>query len=104
MKNDCKMLRVKSDPRDATDEERKKAVKKLAGAIAHALRSDGEVGLRCFGNACIGKACKAMTIAKGYIAPHGYDLYFTPMFIDAKMTGDQRKVGLCFMVYPSYPE
>lgn len=103
MENEFKILKVKSDPRDATDEERKMAVKKLAGAIAHALRSDGGVGLRCFGNACIGKACKAMTIASGYIAPHGYDLYFRPIFIDTEMNG-QQKTGLCFMVYPSYPE
>ena len=99
----CKMLRVKSDPRDATDRDRKDSVKKLAGAIAHALRSDGQVGLRCFGNACIGKACKAMTIAHGYVAPHGYDLFFRTMFIETDMNGSN-KTGLCFMVYPSRPD
>jgi stage V sporulation protein SpoVS len=96
---EIKELRVKADRPDATDEERKTSVKKLAGAVAHALRLNGTVNVRCFGNACIGKATKAITIARGYVAVHGFDLYFSTSFIDAVMNGD-KKTGICFHVFP----
>lgn len=95
----CKsILMVKADPKDITPEDRKINVKKLAGAIAHSLEENKEVAVRCFGNATIGKAAKALAIARGYVATRGPDLYCWPMFIVANMNGNER-TGIAFYVY-----
>jgi stage V sporulation protein S len=95
----CKsILMVKADPKDITPEDRKINVKKLAGAIAHSLEENKEVSVRCFGNATIGKAAKALAIARGYTATRGPDLYCWPMFIVANMNGNDR-TGIAFYVY-----
>jgi len=95
----CKsVLMVKADERDASTEDRKKNVKKLAGAIAHALEENKEVVVRCFGNATIGKAAKALAIARGYTATRGPDLYCWANFIVAEMNGNER-TGIAFYAY-----
>ena len=102
-KQEENILKVKSDDRSATDEERKINLKKLAGAIAHSLRQYGEIKIRCFGNACIGKAAKATAIARGMVAVHGLDLYTTISFITADMGGKQ-KTGICFKAFTDESE
>jgi stage V sporulation protein SpoVS len=92
------VLMVKADPKDISGEERKIKVKKLAGAIAHGLEEDKEVFVRCFGSASIGKAAKALAIARGYTATRGPDLYCWPTFIMADI-GGQERTGIGFMVY-----
>jgi len=91
-------LKVKADPPDISHEDRKKMVRKLAGAVAHSLRHNGEVGVRCFGNACIGKGSKAIAIAREFMIEHGLALYFAPAFIEAEMD-DQIKTGMSFCVF-----
>lgn len=96
------VLKVISDPKDITDEDRKIKVKKLAGAIAHALEENKEVLIRCFGNATIGKAAKALAIARGYTATRGPDLYCWPEFIVAEMgVGEDKKerTGIVWYAY-----
>jgi stage V sporulation protein SpoVS len=92
------VLKVKADDPNATDDERKEKLKKLAGAIAHSLRQNGEVKIRCFGNACIGKAAKAIAIARGMVAVHGFDLFSIISFITADM-GGAKKTGICFIAF-----
>jgi stage V sporulation protein S len=95
----CKsILKVSADDKDIDPELRKKNVKKLAGAIAHSLEENKEVVVRCFGNAAIGKAAKALAIARGYVAVTGGDLYCWPDFIVADMNGSER-TGICFYSY-----
>jgi len=95
----CKsVLMVKADPKEINPEDRKRNVKKLAGAIAHSLEENKEVIVRCFGNATIGKASKAMAIARGYIAVRGFDMYCWPFFIVANMNGNER-TGIGWYVY-----
>lgn len=91
-------LMVKSDPDNISPEERKTSVKKLAGAITHALDEEHEVVLRCFGNATINKASKAIAIARGYTATRGPDLYCWPDFITANINGNNRS-GIAFYCY-----
>ena len=96
------VLRVKADDPNATDEERKIKLKSLAGAVAHTLRNEGSVKVRCFGNACIGKAAKAIAIARGMVAVHGFDLFTTISFITAIMgkgKEEVKKTGICFGVF-----
>ena len=100
----CKsVLMVKADPKDISAEDRKINVKKLAGAIAHAIEEGKKTVVRCFGNATIGKASKAIAIARGYVAVRGFDLYCWPSFIVADMNGKER-TGICFYVYSNESE
>jgi len=92
------VIMVKADARDISAEERKINVKKLAGAIAHSLEENKSCLVRCFGNATIGKASKALAIARGYTATRGPDLYCWPAFIVADMHGNER-TGIAFYVY-----
>ena len=92
------VLMVKADARDVTGDQRKINLKKLAGAIAHSLEDNKEVVIRCFGNATIGKAAKALAIARGYTATRGPDLYCWPTFIVAKINGNER-TGIAFYAY-----
>lgn len=95
----CKtILKVKADPKDISPEERRNSVKKLAGAISHAIEENKEVVIRCFGNSTIGKAAKALAIARGYTATRGPDLYCWPAFIVSDMNGNER-TGICFYAY-----
>lgn len=108
LENKNNVLKVKADDPDATDQDRKEALKKLAGAIAHSLRQNGEVKVRCFGNACIGKAAKAIAISRGMVAVHGHDLFQVTYFITAEM-GGMKKTGICFDCFthekePNIPE
>ena len=92
-------LKVAADPADITDEERKKRVKKLAGAISHALRMEGEISVRAFGNAAISKAAKAIAIAKEYIATTDkLQLIYSPAFITTQI-GDNTLTGISFFCF-----
>lgn len=95
-------LKVAADPKDISDEERKRNVKKLAGAISHSLRLRGEINVRAFGSAAIGKATKALGIAKKYIEETDADkklqLAYSPAFITTKI-GDATLTGICFCTF-----
>jgi stage V sporulation protein S len=92
------VMLVRSDADEATYEEKNDSVKKLAGAIAHALAEDGECFIRCFGNGTIGKACRALAMARGFVAQKGSDMYCTNTFIEAEMGGASR-TGIGFYAY-----
>lgn len=92
------VLMVKADPKDIDPEERKKRVRKLAGAISHAVEENKECVVRCFGNASIGKACKALAIARGFTASRGPDLYCWDDFIVTHM-GDNERTGIAFYCF-----
>ena len=94
------VLRVKADPPGTTPEQRKKAVKALAGAISHGLRQYGEVHVRAIGNECVHKGAKAVSIASSFVAVYGYDLYCRPCFITTQM-GDKEMTGISFLVVSS---
>jgi stage V sporulation protein SpoVS len=92
------VLMVKADPKDISSEDRKRNVKKLAGAISHAVEENKICSIRCFGNASIGKACKALAIARGFTATRGSDLYCWNDFIVTTM-GDNERTGICFTAF-----
>jgi len=97
--DDKPSLKVAADPHDISPEDRKRNVKKLAGAISHSLRTGGEINVRCFGSASIGKACKALAIAKSYIADtHNLQLAYSPAFLTAQI-GDSTLTGICFVTF-----
>jgi len=92
------IFKVKADAKDISAKDKKTNVKKLASAITHALVENREVAIRCLGNATIGKASKALAIARGFIATRGSDLYCWPTFVVTTIDG-QEKTGICFYAY-----
>ena len=52
----------------------------VASAIAHALFDAKEVKLRAVGAGSVNQAVKAIAIARGFVAPRGYDLTCIPGF------------------------
>ena len=101
-------LRVSADGPDTSPEERKRRVKKLAGAISHSLRTNGEITIRAFGNKAIAKGAKALAIAKGYLNDTHKDIHiaFSPAFIQTEINGNNL-TGIAFCVFtvdpPSQP-
>ncbi len=97
--SNLKELKVSADPDNISQEDRKRNSKKLAGAISHALRNNGEVDVRAFGRAAIGKAAKSLAIAKSYIGDTDkLQLVFSPAFITAKI-GNETLTGICFKAF-----
>lgn len=92
------VLMVKADPKDIAPEDRRLRARKLAGAITHTIEENKECVVRCFGNACIAKAAKALAIARGFTATRGPDLYCWNSFIMTQM-GDNERTGLSFYVF-----
>lgn len=70
----------------------------VASAIAHALYEKQTVKLRAVGAGAVNQAVKAMAIARGYVAPRGLDLSFTPGFttIDSR---DGEISAIVFVVF-----
>lgn len=96
------VLRVKADPPDISEEDRKKKMKSLAGAIAHGLRRFGEVHVRAIGKDANYKALKAIIEASGFVAVHGYDLYCRPGYMMAgDIEGKDEMTGISFVVITS---
>lgn len=99
------VLKVKSDPRDISPDDRKRNVKKLAGAVSHALRAQGEISARAFGNPAIGKASKALAIAQNNIKVNGKDgqqlqLECAPGFVETDIHG-KKVTGISFNIFAS---
>ena len=96
------VLRVKADPPGISAEDRKRAMKALAGAIAHGLRRFGEVHVRSIGKEATYKAVKALIDASGFVAVYGHDLYTRPGYIMADdVTGKDEMTGISFLVVSS---
>ena len=54
--------------------------KAVASAIAHAVYEQRVVKIRAIGAGAVNQAVKSIAIARGYVAPRGYDLACTPGF------------------------
>jgi stage V sporulation protein S len=52
----------------------------VASAIAHAIYDYKSVKVRAVGAGSVNQAVKAIAIARGYVAPRGYDLICKPGF------------------------
>lgn len=60
----------------------------VASAIAHAVYEHRRVVLRAIGAAAVNQAVKAVAIARGYVAPRGFDLTCRPGFTTVKGRDD----------------
>lgn len=62
----------------------------VAGALAGVIRDKGYVEMQAIGAGAVNQAVKAIAIARGYVAPSGLDLVFTPSFVDVDIDGEER--------------
>ncbi|HDR4948977.1 TPA: stage V sporulation protein S [Bacillus cereus] len=62
----------------------------VAGAIAGVIRECGTVEMQAIGAGAINQAIKAVSIARGFVAPSGIDLVCVPAFQEVTMDNQVR--------------
>ena len=71
----------------------------VAGALSAVIREEGFAEIQAVGAGAINQAVKAIAIARGFLAPSGYNLICIPAFRDIEINGDER-TSMLFMVLP----
>ncbi len=72
---------------------------KVAGALAGVIREKGRAEIQAIGAGAVNQAIKAVAVARGYLAPSGYDLVCVPAFTDVTVENETR-TALKFTVFP----
>lgn len=62
----------------------------VAGALAGLLRERGGAEIQVIGAGALNQAVKAIAIARGYVAPGGFDIVCIPAFADIQINGEER--------------
>ena len=62
----------------------------VAGALANVIRENKEVEIQAVGAGALNQAIKAVAIARGFIAPSGYDIVCIPSFAEIMIEGQSR--------------
>ena len=63
---------------------------KVAGAVANVFKEQKRLEIHTIGAGSLNQAIKAIIIARGYVAPMGYDLIITPSFNDVTIDGSDK--------------
>ena len=63
---------------------------RVAGALANAFRSSGDVEIQAVGAGTLNQAIKAIAICRGFVAPTGDNLVVIPAFNDIIINGEQK--------------
>ena len=64
---------------------------KVAGSIANSFREGSrEVEIQTVGAGAVNQAIKAISIARGFVAPMGMNLVCTPAFYDIMIDGKEK--------------
>jgi stage V sporulation protein S len=62
----------------------------VAGALAGVIREKGGAEIQVIGAGALNQAVKAIAIARGFVAPSGFDLICVPAFTDIVINGEER--------------
>lgn len=62
----------------------------VAGALAGIVKERKTVEIQVVGAGALNQAVKAIAIARGFLAPTGYDLVCSPSFRDIEINGQQK--------------
>ena len=62
----------------------------IAGALANAFKVRDVVEMQTVGAGAINQGIKGIAIARGYVAPSGYDLVCTPAFSSVDVDGESK--------------
>lgn len=60
----------------------------VAGALAGTVKETGGAEIQAIGAGVLNQAIKAVAIARGFLAPQGYDMVVVPAFIDVELNGE----------------
>mgnify|MGYP000921945217 CR=1 FL=1 len=71
----------------------------VAGAIAGVVREKGRAEAQAIGAGAVNQACKAVAIARTYLALDGIDVICIPSFTDV-IIGDQERTAIKLAVEP----
>lgn len=74
------------------------SVTSVGSAIAHAVYDSRRVVLRAVGAGAVNQAVKSMAVARGYVAPRGFDLQFKPAFTNIPGRDEKTISALSFIV------
>ncbi|MCL2170546.1 MAG: stage V sporulation protein S [Defluviitaleaceae bacterium] len=69
----------------------------VAGAIAGIIRNEQNVEIVTIGAGAVNQAVKSIAIARGYVAPNGFDLVCIPGFSQIDIDGNS-KTSIKFVV------
>jgi stage V sporulation protein S len=59
----------------------------VAGAIAGVFRENKRAEVQAIGAIAVNQAVKALALAKGYLKEDGFEIVFTPEFVDVEIDG-----------------
>jgi len=62
----------------------------VAGAIAGVFRENKRAEVQAIGAIAVNQAIKALALAKGYLMEDGFEIIFTPEFVDVEIDGKIR--------------
>ncbi len=62
----------------------------IAGALAGVIRERGTAEIQAVGAGALNQAVKAVAIARGFVAPSGFELICIPAFTDILIEGEER--------------
>jgi stage V sporulation protein S len=62
----------------------------VAGAVAAIIRDGREVEIQAVGAGAVNQGIKAIAVARGYLAPNGFEICCIPAFSDIEIEGVQR--------------
>ena len=71
----------------------------VAGALASVVRENGFAELQAVGAGAVNQAAKAIAIARGFLAPSGFNIICVPAFMDIVIDGEER-TAIKFVVQP----
>jgi len=62
----------------------------VAGALSGVVRERGSAEIQAIGAAAVNQAVKAIAIARGFLAPSGYNIVCIPAFAEIEVSGEER--------------
>ena len=62
----------------------------VAGALSGVIRERGSAEIQAIGAAAVNQAVKSVAIARGFLAPGGYDIVCIPAFSEIEVQGEER--------------
>ena len=68
----------------------KSSANSVAGALAAAIRDDGESEIQAIGAGAVNQSVKAIAIASGFLAPTGVSIFAQPTFEEINIDGEER--------------
>lgn len=71
----------------------------VAGAIAGVFRENKRAEVQAIGAIAVNQAVKALALAKGYLKEDGYEVIFSPEFVDVEID-DKIRTAIKFIVEP----